>query len=191
MRPRLFIFVKAPWMGFAKTRLAAGIGPVHAQRIYRAMTAKILRASRDPRWDSILYVAPGTARDQSFGGLWDGVAYVCMQGAGDLSDRLARIFTHKGPVIAIGTDAPQITACDIATGFRALKTRDAVLGPAADGGFWLIGFNGPVSTGVFENIRWSGQHARADICCNIDGQIAHLRTLTDIDTGQDLRALNV
>jgi len=188
MKPVLVIFVKAPLMGKAKTRLAADIGKVHAQRIYRAMCAKVFRSCQDKRWQTVLYVTPDHCADKGYGGLWPQRLPRLTQGGGGLTERSARIFTHKGPIIAIGTDSPQIKVRDIAHGFKALKTNNAVFGPADDGGFWLIGLNGPAELDLFENIRWSHPETLADMLTKLSGPVASLRTLMDIDDGAALDA---
>ena len=70
MKPRLVVFAKAPVIGGTKTRLAADIGQVQAWRIYRAMTARILRQVVDPRWDTLLAVSPDEALSRAFPGVW-------------------------------------------------------------------------------------------------------------------------
>ena len=187
MKPLLIIFTKAPIMGKAKTRLAAGIGRVHAWRIYRAMCAKIFRNCTDPRWETVLYVTPDDKILSTFGGIWPERLPRTPQGGGGLSERLAKIYTHKGPLIVIGTDTPQQNRNDIAQGFKALKTKTAVFGPATDGGFWLMGLNGPAPKNMFKNIRWSHPETLADIQAKINGPITCLRTLTDVDDEAALR----
>ncbi len=187
MKPLLIIFTKAPIMGKAKTRLAAGIGRVHAWRIYRAMCAKIIRNCTDPRWDTVLYVTPDDKISSTYGSVWPAQLPRTAQGGGDLSDRLAKIYTHKGPLIVIGTDTPQQCSRDIAAGFKALKTNTAVFGPASDGGFWLMGLNGPAPKSMFENIRWSHPKTLKDIQAKIHGSTTYLRTLTDVDNKEALR----
>ena len=188
MRPLLFIFAKAPLMGKAKTRLAADIGRVQALRVYRAMCAKILREVEDPRWETVLYVTPDRFIDATFGGLWPLHMPRAKQNDGDLTARLARVFAVKAPIIAIGTDAPQIKKRDIAKSFKALKNNPAVFGPAEDGGFWLIGLNGPVRPGLFEYIRWSHPETFADMKAKLDDRVHVIRTLTDVDDGPAYRA---
>ncbi len=181
MKPCLYIFAKAPHMGKVKTRLAADIGQVHALRIYRAMTAKILREMQDPRWDTVLYVTPDHSADAYFGGLWPKNMPRFTQNGGGLSERSARLFTRKGPVITIGTDIPAMRRSDIAAGFKVLKHNDAVIGPAKDGGFYLIGLNAPADPELFNTIRWSHKDTRKDMCAAINGRIAFLRELEDVD----------
>ncbi len=187
MRPMLVIFVKTPLMGRAKTRLAADIGKVHAQRIYRTMCAQVFRTCQDKRWQTVLYVTPDHCANKTYGGLWPRHLPRISQGGGGLTERSARIFTYKGPIIAIGTDAPQVKACDIASGFKALKAHDAVFGPAEDGGFWLIGLNGPARPNLFDKVRWSHPETLVDMRARIYGPTAFLRTLIDIDDATALQ----
>ena len=186
MRPRLYIFAKAPAMGKAKTRLAADIGKVHAHRLYRTMLSKVIRNVQDPRWDTVLMATPA----QAIGSVreWEGLTQI-PQASGSLSPRLLAAFTKKGPTLVIGTDCPQVTRNDIADGFAALRHHAAVFGPADDGGFWLMGMNGPVKPTVFNNVRWSHEDTLKDVETNIDGPVHHLRTLIDVDDLKALRAL--
>lgn len=176
--PVVFVFAKAPVLGRAKTRLAATVGYVQAKRLYRMMVARVLRRVKDPRWTTLLAVTPpqamGNVKD------WDGFEQVA-QVSGSLSPRLAACFARKGPTIVIGTDSPQIRSQDIARAFKLLKSNKAVFGPASDGGFWLIGANGPLSEQVFDNVAWSTETTLADMTRNLNGDIGLLRMLTDID----------
>ncbi len=185
MRPTLYVVAKAPIMGHAKTRLAADIGRVHAKRNYRALMGQVLRQVHDPRWDTVLAITPpsclGSVPD------WAGFSQI-PQVRGSLTPKLAALFSRKGPTLAIGTDCPQVTTSDIALAFRALKSNDYVFGPAGDGGFWLMGTNGPLPKGALEGVRWSHEETLSDVKSRIDGSYHDLRTLTDVD---DLKALRL
>lgn len=185
MKPTLIIMAKAPIMGHAKTRLAAGIGPVHAKRLYRMMMARTIARTRDPRWDTVLAVTPrrslGRVTD------WRGIPQFA-QSAGNLTPRLAAVFAAKGPTVVIGTDCPEVHASDIAAAFAAMKSGRAVLGPADDGGFWLIGLNGPARADLFEDVRWSHAQTLVDMEARFERPVVHLRTLIDVDDVAALRA---
>lgn len=184
MTPRLYIFAKAPRLGKAKTRLAADIGQEEALRLYRAMMRVVIINVQDEAWTTIL----AAATEDSLGAVpeWDGLPQIAQVG-GSLSPRLAEVFKGTGPILVIGTDCPQVRASDIKDAIKALKTHDAVFGPADDGGFWLIGMNGPVDPSVFDNVRWSHAQTLSDMTANIDGPVHRLRPLIDVD---DLNALN-
>lgn len=195
MIPRLYIFAKAPRLGKAKTRLAADIGQEAALRLYRAMMCAVINnvqihviktgdVKSSHRWKTIL----AAADPETVGHVpeWEGLEQI-PQVEGSLSPRLAEVFKGEGRIIVIGTDCPQVRASDISDALCALETHDAVFGPADDGGFWLIGMNGPVNPKVFESVRWSHTDTLSDIKSNIDGSVYILRTLIDVD---DLAALN-
>lgn len=191
MKPRLVIFAKAPVIGGAKTRLATGVGKVQAWRIYRAMTSKIIRQVVNPAWETVLAVSPDKALDRHFPGVWPDDLTRIGQGGGDLGERQARVFSLGGPTCVIGTDTPDVSCNDIASAFRALKSHDAVIGPALDGGYWLLGLNGPAPSGLFDGIRWSHQETRNDLQYSLqDFGIKRQYMLSpkrDIDQKSDLK----
>lgn len=184
MRPQLIIFVKAPRIGKAKTRLAADIGNTHAWRHYRAMTSQILRHVTGEKWDTILAVTPPRFLGQI--PAWaERPQYAQVNGS--LSPRLAQAFASKGPVVVIGSDSPQVTRADIDLAFRKIKSNNFVFGPADDGGFWLMGAMGPLPKTVFDNVRWSTEYTLSDLRKNLSGNISLLRTLTDVDNSAALK----
>lgn len=184
-RPRLYVFVRAPVLGAVKSRLAAGIGGLAALRFYRGATDGLLRrVARDPRWDTVLAVTPDSAaRGVS---PWPrGLARVG-QGGGDLGDRMGRILAgdRGSPVAIVGSDIPDLAPRHVAAAFRALARADFVFGPAADGGYWLVGRRPGVSArGLFEGVRWSSEHALADTRANLapGRRAALLDVLEDVD----------
>ena len=107
-------------------------------------------------------------------------------------DRMGRLFDvlPPGPVVIIGSDIPDIEPADIADAFKALGGNDAVLGPAPDGGYWLIGRKRtPRIPKPFAKVRWSSCHALQDTLANLQGlRVALLRELNDIDTAQEYGA---
>jgi len=186
MTSRLYIFAKAPVLGKAKTRLAADIGEVEALRLYRAMMSAVIINAQNAAWTTIL----AAADPKSIGNVpeWEDLPQIA-QVEGSLSPRLAELFKGTGPIIVIGTDCPQVRASDIADALKALETHDVVFGPADDGGFWLIGMNGPVEPSVFDNVRWSHAETLSDMQANIEGSIHRLRTLIDVDNLAALEAV--
>ena len=185
MRPRLVIFAKAPRLGTVKTRLARDIGPVAALQFYvNTMRRITLRLARDPRWDTLLAVTPGS------GGWPAGVSRIA-QGTGDLGDRMDRVMrtAPPGPVVIIGTDIPDIESRHIASAFARLGDHQAVFGPADDGGYWLIGLRRrPFTPRLAGPVRWSTEHALADTRRLLGAGVttAMLETLTDVDDGAGL-----
>jgi glycosyltransferase A (GT-A) superfamily protein (DUF2064 family) len=96
-----------------------------------------------------------------------------------------------GPVVIVGTDIPGIRPRHLAQAFRLLSQNDWVIGPAEDGGYWLIGARRrPVLRLPFDRVRWGSPHTLADTLANLAGQsVGFLETLADVDSGADLARL--
>lgn len=193
-RAHLLIYAKPPRMGLAKTRLANSLGsPTTARRIAMMTLARTMRAACGGDWTPILYTAPDSALYESLGGLWPAHLERRTQGHGDLTDRLSKGLhdTPPGPVLFIGADAPDLSPALIRRAITALRTHDAVFGPASDGGFWLFGLNKTARTpSPFAPVRWSGPHAMADVRANLrnGARVAELPTLIDLDEAGDWAA---
>jgi hypothetical protein len=186
-RPRLVLFVKEPAAGRVKTRLARGLGPARATAFYRHATAiAVARLSGDPRWQTVLAVAPDAAlASRAWSPALDRVA----QGGGDLGDRLDRVMAGlpPGPVVIVGTDVVGMRPHHVAAAFRRLGRSDAVFGPAPDGGYWLVGLRRrPSLPRAFDGVRWSSEHALADTRANLAARdVALIEALDDIDEVSD------
>lgn len=194
LKPILIIMVKEPRPGRVKTRLGHGIGMVEAAWWFRHQTARLIHhIGRDPQWHTVLAVSPDYEGMQSR--IWPCNLTRWLQGRGNLGNRMRRLFqtAPPGPVVIIGADIPGITPALIAKAFRALGDHDVVLGPAVDGGYWLVGLKRSGSAcpaGLFKNVRWSTQHALVDTVATLpDARIAFIDTLRDVDTAHDLKAL--
>jgi uncharacterized protein len=182
---------KAPRAGRIKQRLAASVGAVSTARFYRSCLAHtLMRLGRDPRWRMVLAVSPDSEMAAPY---WPRGVKCLPQGGGDLGARMQRLFRRlpPGPAIIVGSDIPAIKPSDIARAFRLLGNGDAVVGRAADGGYWLVGLRrSPRLLSPFANVRWSGPHALADTLRNLDGhRVAFAATLSDVDNAEDYRRL--
>ena len=180
---------KRPVAGRVKTRLARGVGIAEALRFYRtASTAVIGRLARQPFWETILAVAPDAERSAR---VWPGDVMRIGQGGGDLGRRMQhpmRILP-PGPVCVVGTDVPGIDVAAVRRAFRGLGRHDAVFGPAADGGFWLVGLRRRprLIEPYAGTIRWSSTDALADVLAGLEGcSIGFTETLADVDDAADL-----
>ena len=111
------------------------------------------------------------------------------QGQGDLGRRMARALRLAGgPAVLVGTDIPDLSPAIVAQAFHALRSRDVVLGPAEDGGYWLVGVNDP-ALARFDGVRWSTRHALADTRAKLKHRrVVLLAPLADIDTPEDYRS---
>lgn len=188
---RIIVFLRAPQPGFVKTRLAAAIGAEAACAAYRQMVEQVLPVVRAVRLPTELRFTPDDAREEIKA--WAAPGWETQpQGAGDLGARLTRAFeaafaSGASRAIVIGTDCPSLAASDLRAADRALRRCDLVVGPAADGGYWLIGLCRP-APGLFDAVPWSTDqvlgvtlHKARQLRLSVE----LLRILEDIDTAED------
>jgi uncharacterized protein len=137
----LIVLAKEPVPGRVKTRLCPPCTPHQAATVAAASLADTLAAACASGADRVVLALDGRP------GAWCPPSVeVVGQGEGDLVDRLARAWTAtRGPAVLIGMDTPQLRAGDIDAAMAAVVApgTDAVLGPAADGGWWCIGLRRP------------------------------------------------
>ncbi len=187
----LVIMARAPRLGTGKRRLARDLGALAAWRFQRRMLGRALRRlARDPRWTTWLAVTPDRAAHSAVRRTaWAATARVIPQGAGGLGARMARLLCERpsGAVVIVGSDIPDLHAGHVARAFKALGRHDWVFGPAADGGYWLVGARRRRAPWrPFDAVRWSSRHALADSLVNLKGaRVAFLEALHDVDTGAD------
>jgi hypothetical protein len=187
----LVIMLKEPRPGRVKTRLGREIGMTPAAWWFRHQTRALIRRLDDPRWRLWLAVSPDHAGLGSR--IWPAHLPRLAQGRGDLGQRMARILRAMpcGPVLIIGGDIPGVQPRHIHHAFAQLGPNTTVLGPATDGGYWLIGMQRTraIPATLFHNVRWSTRHAMADTIASLPGQLIGVAaTLRDVDTAADLSA---
>ncbi len=188
----LIIFVKAPRPGWVKTRLAESLGPDAACDAYKRMVKRLLREV-EALPNVQLRFSPDDAESEL--GRWLRPGWTILpQGGGDLGARLSRTFAGSfaagaARVAIIGSDCPFISVDDIEQAWSALNDHDVVLGPAHDGGYWLVALRAPAPV-IFEDIPWStGRVLNVTLSrARESGLRVHLlRELRDVDTVEDLR----
>jgi len=188
MRRTVVVFARLPVRGRVKTRLAAGIGDAAALAFHRAVLARTCRIVARGAWRVELCVTPDpAARNRR---IWKPPAGAGLvpQGRGDLGMRMGRaIGRHRGPVLLVGCDIPEMARCHLDAAFALLGTHAAVFGPATDGGFWSVGFrSGCLVRGAFAGARWSGPQALGDCLANLKFRSVALGpVLNDIDDRAD------
>jgi uncharacterized protein len=185
-RRHLVIFARQPRYGVGKRRLAQDVGNLAALRFSRsALSELVRRLGRDPRWTLWLAITPDRPT------AWVRQGRPIGQGKGDLGERLTRVTRAlpSGPVVILGADTPGVTRADVVRAFHHLGSHAAVLGPARDGGYWLIGLRrGARDPLPFTDIRWSSAHTLADTLASLAGhRVAQLQVREDVDDGPSLR----
>lgn len=186
----LTIMLKAPRLGLAKTRLAATVGNDKALEIYGELLDRLTGQLRELGPVELRF-APDDAGAEVERWLRPGWR-TAPQGNGPLGERLERAFRERlgpacGRLAVIGADCPRVTAEDIREAWAALETHDAVLGPALDGGYWLIGLKDPCPA-LFQEIAWSTERVLEQTLRKAEQaglRVRLLRKLGDIDTQRD------
>jgi len=194
VRGTLIVFARRPLPGHCKRRLARAVGPGRAARLYAATLARTLaEVERVANARRVLLTV--TAADAAWfrvvlrGRGW----HVGRQATGDLGRRMERALRaatgHARYALLIGSDMLDVDAADLAAARVALLAgHDVVLGPAADGGYWLIGVRRPCPV-LFDDMPWGG-----DTVCSATRARAAAAGLTlaevalrhDLDRGRDL-----
>lgn len=189
---RIVIFAKAPVTGKVKTRLIPALGPGGAASLASAMLTRTVAEARAAAVDHVeLCVDPDPAHPD-----WDRhIPHdlpLSAQGPGDLGKRLARaaqrVIVGGEKVILIGTDCPDLDRRRLAAAAEALESHDAVIHPAHDGGYALLGL-GRFDPSVFDAIAWSTSSVAAETIARIEalGWSLHVgETLHDVDVPADL-----
>ena len=196
----LIVFTRYPEPGKTKTRLIPALGDEGAAALQKQMTEHTLATIRQLQ-NSDDFGENSIAVDIRFAGgntslmqKWLGTTwYYTPQGAGDLGDRLMRAFSHAfengaQTAIAIGIDCPDITADLLNTAFRQLNTVDVVLGPANDGGYYLIGLSTLIPD-LFQGIQWGTEivlQQTLSRAIETNRRVVQLQRLSDVDRPEDL-----
>jgi uncharacterized protein len=195
-QPRLILMLKYPRAGAVKTRLAPAMGEERACELYRALVRHTLNAVERLRFDEHVFMEVRIAGAPSDAAVreWLGEElHFIPQGDGELGERMDRAvhnaFAEGAPsVIVIGADCPELTAEHLRDGLRALESHDVVLGPAADGGYYLIGMRRFLPE-LFRGIQWGGEQVfEQTLAAGRELGVAFqvLDTLDDVDRPEDL-----
>jgi rSAM/selenodomain-associated transferase 1 len=187
------VYGREPIAGRVKTRLADAVGEQKAADVYGELLDHTLHQASESGLQAILSLSSTPSEDwaQSIRLPWE------TQCEGDLGERLAATFElrfseGRSHVVVIGSDCPGITANHIRSAIDALKEYPIVLGPAEDGGYWLVGQRSP-GVDLFSGIPWSTPCALEETRKRLRGMAVawtELDPLADVDTLADLeRAL--
>lgn len=204
-KANLLIFIKNPKAGRVKTRLAASIGDAEALKVYKRLLQHVNEQTLQLDVDKKLYYSDFVDWLDE----WDDNRYAKLQQSGkDLGERMEKAFhqaflerkkgstqlalsTEPRPTIIIGSDCPQLTQQDLEQAFESLQQCDMVIGPAEDGGYYLLGLNFHQAD-LFKGIAWSTEQVfeqTMQVAAQLGLKVTVLPTLRDLDTVEDLLAL--
>ncbi len=188
----LIIFTKNLLYGKVKTRLAATIGNDNAFRIYKNLVAYTYSVTKQLQCDKIVYYSDYTEEDD----IWNDYMKATQQG-NDLGERMMNAFEDaftdgNAKAVIIGTDCFEIDQKIIEQAFATLNKNDIVIGPATDGGYYLLGMKS-LHPSLFENIAWSTEtvfNTTITVCNHLNLSYFLLTVLNDVDEEKDLKRMN-
>ena len=186
----LLVFARAPAAGRVKTRLAPLLGEKGAARLHARLVERTLKTAVAAGFASVdLYCSPGI-KDSFFGKMeWRYGVRLRSQGRGNLGDRMYRALRRHPGAVLIGSDCPVLRPADLRAALLALrKGADAVLSPAEDGGYALIGLR-RASRRLFDGVSWGGPAVLEQTRARLRGlgwQWKELRTVWDVDRPEDV-----
>lgn len=185
----LLIFTRNPELGKAKTRLAKTVGDETALEIYKFLLQKTQSITKKIAVDKAVYYSVKVREND----IWDATIYQKHQQKGeDLGIRMHNAFqesfnTGYQKVLIIGSDLYDLTPKIIEEAFIQLDKHDVVLGPALDGGYYLLGMK-KLHEQIFKNKKWGTETVRKDTLKDLqDKKVFLLETLNDVDVYEDIK----
>jgi hypothetical protein len=194
MAEHLLIFARHPELGLVKTRLAQTLGPENALRVYRELLTHTLSTAEGVAATKTLWLAGSAPATGSEFQRWASFGQR-PQPAGDLGQRMHQAFAiafaaGATAAVIIGTDCPELSPAHLNAAFEQLASHDVVVGPALDGGYYLLGMRTLVAD-FFINKAWSTDAVLPSTLADaarLGLRVAQLPALSDVDTVADLLA---
>ena len=184
----MLLFTRNPELGKAKTRLAKTVGDETALEIYKFLLRKTRDISLEVTSDKAVYYSVKVREHD----IWDSKIYQKHQQIGqDLGIRMLHAFKNGfdagyEKVMIIGSDLYDLTSQNIENAFIQLNTNDVVIGPAEDGGYYLLGMNS-LHPKIFKNKVWGTASVRKDTLDDlISKKVKLLEIMNDIDIYEDI-----
>jgi len=189
----LMIFTRNPELGKVKTRLAKTIGDQKALEVYKLLLNKTKEVTQNLASDKAVYYSVKIREND----IWNTDIYQKhLQSGVDLGERMKNAFQKAfesgyEKVAIIGSDLYDLTPSHIQTAFEKLDTNDVVIGPAEDGGYYLLATK-KVYPKIFKNKNWGTSSVRKDTLNDLkNGSIHLLEKLNDIDVYEDLKKTDI
>lgn len=192
----LLVFAKSPVAGQVKTRLIPDIGRQRATSLYKELLARTLDTAIKTEFSGIQLWVSGNIHHQYFSRLKNKEHFNLYQQTGkDLGERMFNAFdsalSEHSYAVLIGSDCPSLSSVDIQSAMALLKSgRELVLGPAEDGGYYLIGLR-KNNAELFSGIKWGEENVFSETCARakkINLDVSLLPKRSDVDRPSDLHA---
>lgn len=185
----LLIFTRNPELGKVKTRLAKTVGDEAALNIYKFLLNHTKEVTQNLSCDKALYYSVKVREND----IWDSSIYQKHTQLGDdLGIRMQNAFQQAfdksyEKVLIIGSDLFDLQEKHINQAFEKLNSNDVVIGPAEDGGYYLLGMKKLHPT-IFQNKQWGTATVRKDTLNDLQNESVHLlETLNDVDVFEDIK----
>ncbi len=194
--PRILaLFAKQPHPGSVKTRLAAASSAIWAAAVAEGLLLDLVDRFATTASERFLVFTPADA-EEYFRNIAGGRYRICPQTSGDLGARLASFIqdhlrTGQERIVILGMDSPTLPPAMVEQAFEELRTADVVLGPALDGGYYLLGCTRQLPP-IFADVAWSGPQVLADTIASLADpawRVALLPPWYDVDTLDDWHML--
>lgn len=189
----LIIFTRNPELGRVKKRLSSNIGDAAALRVYNFLLEHTNFITKHLKVEKRMYYSDQIARDD----LWNETIYSKrLQKGTDLGERMRNAFQEGfnddyTNIILIGSDLFDLTQLDIENAFKELRRCEIVIGPAIDGGYYLIGMK-QIIDGVFINKKWGSSSVLKDTLNDLhENSVSLMPEKNDIDYYEDLEQYEV
>lgn len=188
----LLLFVRKPILGKCKTRLAQSIGEEKALEVYQHLLEHTATVVKNVKADKQVLYADEIGENDA----WDEAIFEKYKQVGkDLGERMHHAFAQgfeRGykNIIIMGSDLFTISQDEVNAAFQAFQRAEVVIGPAEDGGYYMLGLN-EMNEAVFENKNWSTEEVLSQTLADItDKELSLLEEKNDIDTFEDLKKSN-
>ncbi len=186
----LIIFYRNPQLGKVKTRLAKTLGDEKALVIYLHLSSHTRAITENLMVDKVIYYSNFVDTEDAW---TNSIFQKKVQTGNDLGEKMQNAFATEfnngyEKIIVIGTDCLELTNGIIQQGFDCLKKYDAVIGPAKDGGYYLLGMK-KLAPELFINKKWSSDTVASDTIndlTRLGHNFTQLPQLSDVDEEQDL-----
>lgn len=189
----LIIFTRNPEIGKCKTRLAKTVGDENAFKIYKILLQHTVDLTISLDFDKVVSYSEQIIEND----IWDKNVYQKQQQIGeDLGIRMLNAFKNGfqsgyEKVVLIGSDILDLKQQHIKAAFTALNLNDVVVGPAEDGGYYLLGMN-TLHPSLFYHKKWGTESVRHDTLNDLkDQKVALLGMLNDIDVYNDIKDYDI
>ncbi len=192
MKNALIIFTRNPELGKCKTRLAKTVGDESALEIYKYLLRHTANVSKEVNVDRFVFYSEAIQTND----IWDEAFFhKKLQKGDDLGERMQNAFQELfnlkyQNVIIIGSDLLDLNAEIISEAFQHSEKNDVVIGPAKDGGYYLLGQK-TIHPKIFKNKNWGTETVRHQTLSDLENSSVYvLQELNDIDTFEDMKHYN-